>query len=445
MESKTVFTPRSLTTGLSYELFLIDFDRYHNKKWSSINFYCKPFLMESANANTMAAYFLPNNKTCINLDQSGSGDVDPVWFNLISDDTPYTSKVCFQPKRKSVGSRFDLYVNVSTYAWFSVNTTVITAKHDLNVKEVDRVSSGSVQGISNACEAFNNKDILFSRIPCHSLSHTGLDDVQFKFAYDFRNEDNHLTFYLVATAPTGEDPSPKNLFEPIVGSRHGSFGIGIDMDYNLIDHKGHYFNFLVDVKYRYVFASTEKRSLDLKRNSNWSRYLLVMSQDPEITSQNAVNILTLPLQVSPRNTVDVWVAGHYEYKEFNVEFGYDFWLKQKEVVKLQGSVPSGYGIQSLRSYPATSFTSSTANITQSISGKNATSNDDTFVTLKDSNLNLNSAAQPGAHIQSIYIALGYRLQFKYLSLLLGSGAFFDVGVRNTLKQWSTWFVVGAAF
>ncbi len=127
-----------------------------------------------------------------------------------------------------------------------------------------------------------------------NVSTGGLDDIQFKLAYDLLQiEDAHGTGYLVATAPTGKKNCCCPLTKPQVGSRNGSLGLGINLDAVFADTDDYEFSWEFDLKYRHTFS-------------------------PDF-------------YYTPRNTIDVWTALNFPIYDFNLEIGYDFWWQQSMV------------------------------------------------------------------------------------------------------------------
>ncbi len=135
-------------------------------------------------------------------------------------------------------------------------------------------------GVNSA--AMNIKTQTFS-------SKGGLDDIQFKGAYDiFHLEDGHFTLYLIATAPTGDTTHACHPCEPLVGSKKGSFGMGINLDAVACEAQEHELSLMFDMKYRHIFG---------------------------------------PVSLAA-NIIDIWLALNLPLDYFNVELGYDFWWKK---------------------------------------------------------------------------------------------------------------------
>lgn len=443
--SKSFFRPRDISTDSALELSLVNYHRYHNPaEWFS--FYIKPFFMKSTNKKQLARYFLPNNKTCVTLDESGHGNIDPLWFNLISPNGSfYTSRLSLAPERKVAGILFTLYAYITESIWLGINTAAMHVTNNAHLCETDRTQTGTIPGFENAYQAFNNPAWCAGKISACNLKIGGLDDIQFKLGYDIlKNNDGHTSLYLVATAPTGKRPHSKYLFEPLVGSKNGSFGVGLNTEIELCDFKHRACAFILDFKYRYIFGATERRSFDLCNNGDWSRYLLVVTQDQLLNSQPGINLLTVSAHITPRSTIDLWTAINIPICDFNVELGYDFWWRQSEKICKECPIAAGYGIQTLALCSRIS-SASTATICQAAQGSNITVTDATFTAIKDTDLNLNSAAHPQAHSQQLYFDLGYTFNNTCSTPIIGLGASYEFATKNALTQWAIWLTAGLSY
>lgn len=447
--SRSFFRPRDVSTDNALELSLANYQRYHAACDNWFNFFLKPFYMESTNCSKLARYFLPNNKACIRLDESGQGDVNPLWLNLIAPaGTLYTSNVSLCPKRKVGGVLFTAYLNLTNRLWLGLNTAVMQVRTTAGLTETNRIQAGTLPNLATAYDAFNNQTWSAGKISSCYKKAGGFDDIQLKLGYDFYKTCNdHATVYLVGTIPTGTRPKSLYLFEPLVGSNHGSFGVGFDGDALVYDcSPRHTFNLMLDVKYRYIFAANECRSFDLCPNGDWSRYLLVVQEAQPFNSQQAINILTGPVRVTPGNTVDLWLAAHYRYCEYlNIEIGYDFWWRDCEKLCKKCPIATGYGIQSLALCNLPLTTASTATIAQGPVAPNATVVDAQFIPITDAQINLNSAAHPSAHSSKLYATVGFNHEHTNVSTIWGFGGSYEFAAKNALQQWAVWLMGGVSF
>lgn len=450
-ESKTFFRPRSITQDSTYELATTNYHIYHSAKQGHSHFkmYVKPFYQESTNRKALAKYFLPNNQACVSIKEDGTGDIGSLWIDLISPSgTFYSSDICLHPAIKTYGGVFTFFGdfdNLSKGIWVSANMAIMKVQNSLRFEESNRTFDGTISGFTNAYQAFNNPDWNNGKIRTNSVKRAGVDNVEFKVGYNLCRTDNyHFGLYLVTTIPVGNKPKSKNLFEPLIGSRNPDIGAGFNADYTFFEKHGHKLTAVADLKYRYVFADHEIRSFDLKKNGEWSRYLLLVTKKARLNPFPGINTFSLRSKVSPRNTVETFAAIHYEHNYFNLEIGHNFWFRQRERIKINGSIPSNYAIFDLAGVLSSSQTSSsTANITQTVVGSNTAKTDGIFTPLSKSDLNPESAAHPNAASNKIYLNLSVT-NSDYGTVGLGASYEF-ANSRNALSNWAIWLITGLAF
>lgn len=442
--SKTTFIPRLITTDEVFELALTNYNfRTHKDTIDSVIAF-KPFYQRSHAGDALARFFLPSCKTCSTVREDGTGDINPLWFNLISsDDTLYSSTLCLQPRRTSGGMVLTWYAtphNRVPKLWFGLNTAVVHTSHNLHVQECKSLNPGILPGFTDLCNAFNNPDWTAGRLCCGSQGRIGVDDIQVKVGYDcVKTDDTQVSPYLVGTIPTGKRPSARYVFEPLVGSRHGSIGLGLNMDFWLSSPV----SFMVDAKYNYFFPGRERRSFDLC-NGDWSRYLLVVTQNEPYYTYPGINSFTKEVQVTPGQTLQVWSAFHYDRGASQLEIGYNFWLRTKEKVCRAPcarvtlpctDVPIGIADLQYCTVPVT--TAHRATIHQSINGPDPVVNDAVFTPTTIDDLNVASGTNTRAVSNTLYASYGYQLvRLPMLFALNGSYEFSDS--YGAVSQYALW-------
>jgi hypothetical protein len=319
--------------------------------------------------------------------------------------------------------------------------------HSLGIVEMNRTADGILPGFKTMCDGFNDPAWQAGKLSCCACTKGGLDDIQLKLGYDFYTEHaNRLSPYGVATIPTGARPTSQWVFEPLVGSKQGSFGFGCNGSYTVCRNEN--LTLLADVKYRYVCNSEECRSFDLCKNGDWSRYLLISTASEPLNSKPGINLFTLPVTVTPGSTIDAWLALHYQQCNCDIEIGYDFWWRQKERLSLDACIAPGFGIQTFSLFTPTVTSASNAGICQTApgAGSNVTVSDPTFVTLTTQDLDVDSASHPRAISQTLYIDIGYTLERKCASFLCGLGFSYEIATnKNALTQWTIWYTQGVLF
>jgi len=452
--SHTFFAPRQITTDPTFELALTDYDIYHALDEKKFQLSFKPFYQQSTDEKKAATFFMPHNKCCAAIREDGTGNINPLWFNVIAPiGAQYNSILCFAPQRTTYGGVITFYANLHSFInglWLLANTAIMGATHDIHVNECDKTATGSIPGFANMCDGFNNSDWCAGKINCcGKKTKAGLDDIQIKIGYDFDcPKIDHIALYGILTIPTGNRPTSHYLFEPLVGSKHVTLGVGLNTDYTICQHENSSWNILADLKYRYAFNAREKRSFDLCNNGDWSRYLLVATQDQPLDSLSGINYFTFPSQVTPRSTIDFWLALHHHYCKWDIEVGYDLWWRQKEQVKLDCccnatfNTPIGiYDMSGVCNPNATS--ASMATIAQSVG---TVVSDTTFVPLTISDLNRSSAAHPNVLTNKIYLAASRHYNTAYHSGIVGFGSSYEIAQNNSaFNQWAVWATFGLNF
>jgi len=233
--------------------------------------------------------------------------------------------------------------------WFAANFAVVRATHKFGFCEYNQPFSGAFDGFTNVATAFNNSTWIGGRLPVHNLSRAGVDDIQFKLGHTFVDEECKLvTGYFVATAPTGNRPTACYLFEPLVGTKHGSLGLGAFGYYHFQERESYRWTVFAYMNYRYSLKNRETRSFDLCPNGDWSRYLLVVTQKTLLSPIPAINILTLPSLVFPRSSFKLFLAARSERCSMYAEFWYDSWVRAaQKITPLCASNFENYGILDL--------------------------------------------------------------------------------------------------
>lgn len=446
--SKSIFIPRSITTDNIFELAQTNYAVYHHEAAPGFMWFGAFLGMKSTNKTELARYFLPNCKACVKLDESGNGDIDPLWFSLISPKGSfYTSQLCLCPERTVIGGLLGAVYDFTERLWISANTTIMKVNHNVHIREYNRAQLGTIPGFATACDGLNNPTWTAGTLPCCSQTLIGIDDIQWKVGFDFYKCDtDHATLYVVGTIPTGQANRSEALFEPIVGSNHAGIGFGFDGDYQLLQcDDSSAASIMADLKYLYALHGCERRSFDLCANGDWSRYLLVVTQAAPLNSQPGINLLTLPVDVTPGSLIDLWLAFHYEHCNVNYEIGYDFWWHQKEKLCKKCPIQPGYGIQTLALCGINITSASTANISQAVAGSNATVTDVVFTPITDSQLNLNSGTMPRSLSNTIYGSVAWEFEHECDTLFFALNASYEFGAKNALAQWAFWATFGGEF
>lgn len=433
--SKTFFTPRQITFDSTYNLAQINYNFYHGvtKDCPLIYFYVTPFFQTSTHDAEIARYFLPNNKCVSSLREDGLGNIGSLWLNIISKTgTSYNSLLTLRPKQQVYGSILQFYFTIphcENQFWVNATTAIVCMRHAINMRETNHLEQGTVNNFANACQALNSPCLNAGKFSPCNLNLTGVDDIQIKCGYNyFFWNDNHLGIYLVGGIPTGNRPRSKYIFEPIIGSKSGSLGVGLNCDYNIFNRCEHSIHWMSDFKYRTVFKTHERRSFDLCKNGDWSRYLQVVTAKDLVFSTPAINVLTADVNVTPGSTIDFWMAFNYNHRQCNIEIGYNLWWRQQEKVSLKCPFPNNFAIYDIvGNCQGDPVSASNAMINESVIGPNLSPSDKTFAPFDACDLNLHSAEHPNALSNKIYVAFSYNSIIQCTPILAGVGISYEIG------------------
>jgi len=417
--------------------------------WDYI-FSVKPIYTQSVGPK-FQKYFTLDHKCTLSVAEDGSGDISSLWFSVISsDNTFYSSQLSFHPKRKTYGGLFYLAAQLPYDLQLAITTALVTARNDMHLCEKGIDTLGTCSGYATIRQSFANCERLFGRI-CGSKSKTGLDDIQVKLIYSgFKTEDSYWDIYGLLGIPTGKGSKARYLFEPLVGSKHVQLGLGATARWDIVKYDSFAWSLLCEAKYRYAFKAHERRSFDLTKNGQWSRYMLLVNASDPYSFFPAINDLTFKVDVKPRNSFDFYLATHFNHDAWNFEFGYDFWYRCAEKISLEcecNNLPN-VGIADLRGIAAQNPQSaSTANISQGVQpGINQMTSDASFVPVTLSDINRKSGAQASSSSNSFYGSVGYKFDGKYHTVQTGLSASYEHGLlHKTSDNISVWFNVDVYF
>jgi len=447
---RSIFVPRQLSYNPILENALV-LDAQLTEPWNYI-FSVQPIYTQSIGSK-LQQYFTLNHQCTLDVQENGSGDVSSLWFKVISsDDTFYTSQLSFRPKRYTYGGLLYFAAQLPCNFHISINTAVISTRNNMHIREKNVQNLGTVAGYDTVTESFSNSARLFGRI-CGTRTKTGLDDIQIKVAYNpYKNECLYWDIYGLFGIPTGNGSKACYLFEPLVGSKHVQLGFGSNGRWNIMNNDCGSWSVLSELKYRYAFKGTERRSFDLTNNGQWSRNMLFVKESNKYVTYPAINSLTLATQVTPKSSFDLYLATHFDRKSWNFELGYNLWYRSAEKVALcckqLPAVGARIGMADLTGIAAQNpQTASTANISQGVQpGVNQVTSDTAFIPVTISDINLLSGAQARSLSNSVYGSVGYKFDVKCHTLQVGLNAAYERGSSvNTPDNITTWLNLNLYF
>lgn len=443
--ASTTYTHRQL----SYNPILENSLNFNNLKecddWCSI-FTFKPIYMQSV-GNKFQRYFNINHKPYLNVQENGTGDIDSLWFKVISsNDTFYSSKLCFRPVRQEYGTMFFTQFKLPCDFSVSINTAFVGTRYRMRPNEFDIQNQGTVNGYRTILESLDNNDRVFGKVGCQSITKSGVDDIQIKIIKSIRNDEcMSLDFYGLIGVPTGKRSKAIFMFEPMIGSKHAQLGLGSYLFKKVHETDCGDLNLLAEVKYRYAFSATERRIFDLQLNRQWSRYMLLVDEADKYIPFLASNHLAICTKVKPKNNLDVFVAINKSHNCWQFEIGYDFFYRDRESVEYincDQDFPRNYGIADLRGIAeGKPQSANSANISQSVlPGKNQMISNSKFIKLTKNMVNLDSGAAPKTISNSICGSVAYKVKCCDKDFNIGIGSSYEIGSNinspNFIYSWA---------
>lgn len=437
--SHAIFVPRQLSYNPVYENALV-LNNAIDCDWHYL-ISVKPIYTQSV-GSSFNHYFSLCQKACMNVQENGSGDISSLWFKVISSDpTMYSSQLSFSPVKRVYGGLLYGALRLPCDLFLSINTALIGARNTININENNRTHIGTVAGFRTIIDSFANPSRLFGKI-CGTQSIVGVDDIQIKLAYELmQTECSYWNVYGLLGIPTGKGSRALYLFEPLIGSRHAQLGLGTTAAIDIVDYDCGSFFLEGELKWRYGFKGRECRSFDLCENGDWSRYMLFVNETAPFITFPAINTLTFSTKVTPRSSLDLYLAAHWTINQWHMELGYDFWYRSKEkVIPCTNRFPN-VGMADLVGIAAQDpHTASTANISQGVlPGPNQMTSDPTFIPITLSNVDCNSGAQPQSISNTVYASVGHMLDCYCHPLEIGLNFSYEKGSSiNTPDAIAIW-------
>lgn len=294
-------------------------------------------------------------------------------------------------------------------------------------------------------------------------SRWGLGDIEIRVGYEStRTETCYGEAWFGIVAPTGNKPTAEFLFEPVVGNnKHFGFILGTSYGFQLWqDCEDRAVMLDIDTYGRYLLSNTQRRSFDLK-DKQWSRYLWVYpSADsvPFTDIQPGINYFTQEMRVHPRFERSFNSALSYRGCRWDVEAGYNFYARSAEKVCLMKKWNENVGIAGFDLTLATNvaaFTANNATIskfegiqcpavidTATIGGTVVP----TYIPVKETDINLASAATPAVLSQIIYGTIGGHWDEREYPAFVNIGGSYEFGDDNVvMNRWLVWAKAGFSF
>lgn len=379
-------------------------------------------------------------------------DIRAEWLGLNPDFSGYLS-IC--PEHRQYGGVFSYHQNLDTIihhgffeqCFVSVTMPVLNVMTNLNLHQ-QGVQNPGTNFPRDIIEAFAQPTWQFDKI-AGPREKTAIAEVTFRFGRVFMNDnDNFLVYYSGLVIPAAPKPDPEYLYNAYVGQRyHVGFNGGMNLQLRLNrTQAGPLWAMFLMLDGTYLFKNTQYRTLDLfgpnhKGQRQWSRFLLMTRECTPGVATPGVNVLTQEMHVRPYGVYNF--AGGFRFKNnwYEIEVGYNLWGHPQEFLKLENHFVTDYGILGDNSAtPDVGVSASTSTI------KTQGPNDATFVTLKESDLNIYSSSAGSALNHTFLLGFGIHEVCKKCEFTFGGGLYTEIAHLNRpVPSWGGWLKVGATF
>jgi hypothetical protein len=381
-----------------------------------------------------------------------------------TDATTPEATISLDPEHDAYGARFDYYQNLDCLLkglFLKFDLPIVCVENDAKL----RVSNAAVGTGATATDAdlktrletyfkgtyaqttaanSNQQVALNHALYTGRQSETGVADIDLAIGYKFLNKESYYaSLALAITIPTGNDADGVHMFEPIVGNGQ-HFGLGGnlegmvkvwgDCDQNIKMH--------LKVNYRYLFESSEHRTLGIKNTAgnvrDWGHYYLLGKVTNPTTANNqltpAANVTTLNVDVTPGSQLDGILGFAYNNGGFTFDLGYNLYVREAEDVHLKDTLATGWSLAS-RAWNTATITGGTQ------IGELLTTSP-----LTNANLDTGVAETPSQTSHSIYGGFGYIFkEWEYpLQLRLG-GKYEWAGENSVIEKWTIHGGIGIGF
>jgi len=386
------------------------YDIRHDARCNAFTWTSTPFYRQTRNTRCLGAGFLGKNPIVVGETDLAAGDINSLNLFLGAAGNPsisgdnFRSVVSLCPSRREIGWLSQFYFNLDCFCtnlFASVDFAVIQARHKLGFHETATLPTNNtitLPGATNEDPAEQNVRTRLDEFntAAHKCKHTGVDDVLLRLGYRYGYCGNDtMGIYLAGLVPTGKRFNNAEWFQPLVGSRHGAIGFGVDADYTVWSDECSNSDFVVmtELLFLYKLKHKENRVFDLN-NGPLSRFLPATTAGEPTAAVNLVPALTGCVEVKPRAELEWWLAGRYQWCNFGFEASYNLFFRQREEICGRpfnfGEGDTAIGIFDAGcSTPLTTNSTATIGMTQE---ERAAIADPSFEGLSIANVNLRSGA-----------------------------------------------------
>lgn len=412
------------------------------------------FYFQSTNENNLGKYFGVNEKNNIVVSARENTQMD-LYHNFLihlRGEGPRVTNINIDPKTIYNGALVSFLYDFSKVIknlWFKINIPVLQVENDLRMKfapsgydanEDAQVIQNYLKGEYQDSRNLGTKqEALKYALIDGKMSKSKFSDIDILLGYKFFDKKTKgSAISAILTIPTGNKPTGKYLFEPIVGNGdHWELGLALDNFWEIFSKKHHSLKITFDAEYKYLFKNTQKRILSIK-GANWGQYyLLGKNNSPTNTPLTpAANVLTQDVRVCPGSQIDLDTKLLWSCCNFGINLGYNLFFREEEKVKLKTNFPEQTYAVALDSFDTTKQFPTAGSLNNSIN----VAFDNYW--LSNKSIDLKAAQNPMIFSNTVYGELAYNYTKKDFENI----ASFNVGTSYTFASqnssfdgWGVWF------
>lgn len=328
------------------------------------------------------------------VDNRGPKDLLADYFYLPSD---FESTVQFKPVIDNFIIDFGFYLGLDAWAkgiYFWLHAPFAHTRWDLNINETvaspgvnsyspgyfapDSIERGTL--LENFTDFVNGKtlpnidaiafeELKFAKMSTNRLVKSRVAEIRSGIGWNFFAEDDfHVGLNGQVAFPTGLRPKGIFLFEPIVGNAHfWELGFGLNGHYTFWKNQDltRHWMFYVDLNVTHLFTTRQSRTFDLISAGPLSRYMLAAEmKTPAVNLRGdngavpvaqfnneylpVANITTLNVDVDITIQADLVFMFTYTSNNISYNFGYNYWGRSGESIKLQNIESFTEGVYTLK-------------------------------------------------------------------------------------------------
>lgn len=417
-----------------------------------------PYSQHSFKKYRTKQYFLMKDKNELHIagdsvSNPSNRDILASWINLPAN---FQGSFSLNPEQRQRGATLEYKLSLRDLtrwcflqdSWIGVSASYNDVKNDINFAETTLTFTTDPGTIY---QAFNQSSWLFGKFK-ETTDSTAIGEVRIGWGTRFIDKrDWQFGLYTYASIP-GEGPVCPTYIFPAYTGFNGHYGwgtqINIQMPLSPCNSKT-LVTFFIDADNVYLFKNKKRRQVDL-RNKPWSRYLLFNSTDGQRNLPGA-NVLTPCMRISPYNVLNISFGGRASYGCVHGEIAYGFWTHGDEKVRLKGEWQEKYGIAGTGTHSRNGVvvgnTASASTINYLAPNDVDSDNNDTFIPIKKSDLDFDSASSRATLSQIFQANIGVAgATANGVQVFMFAGGLYEYAYKNcTLSSWGWWVKLGASF